>query len=136
MRSNLPGVVCGTAAAGPTIVVDREWHPDRVVPLVQIIEVAGHLEPDELEFIPTLTVKGNAFFAVPTFTLERFGGFTKTVIVRYKPTLCTKLSLVYIKGNTNPHLEPLSRGGRRAEKRALLARFQAEAIRPPVGPVI
>lgn len=59
---------------------------------------------DELELVPARVVKDDAFFAVPTFMLERFGTFTEISIVRYKPTLLTQLSFVYNEANTNPAL--------------------------------
>lgn len=59
---------------------------------------------DELELVPSQVVRDDAFFAMPTFMLERFGAFTETSIVRYRPTLLTQLSFIYTEANTNPAL--------------------------------
>ena len=59
---------------------------------------------DELELVPALAARDNAFFAVPSFMLEKFGTFTETSIVRYVPTLRTQLSFIYTRDNANPIL--------------------------------
>ena len=60
---------------------------------------------DELELVPSRVVGDDAFFAMPTFMLERFGVFTDTSIVRFRPTLFTQLSFIYNEANANPAIE-------------------------------